>query len=521
MTPRRINDVFERVVVLNLDRRPDRMAKLRPRLDRLGIAFERFAAIDGHAPAVLAEWQAYAAQNLVLLPRDMRAVRNYREFYLDYDDDLARVAFFEAERGAKAIATPGAWGLLRSMTAIFERALALGWQSLLVLEDDVLFHDDTLALFDRSMAQLTADWTILQLGAMQLHWESDWISWHSNNLYRCHGSSHGAHAFGLRADVLPMLLECCRLSDLPFDIGALHTIKRHHAESCFTVFPNLAIQDATDSDIGMSTIFFREARSVDNIYRWYLPNYGPGAIKDAAGGRTASPAGIPTQIEPFMPESPRQPGLGNRILPLSARRHRPDGNGRIGELMRLQMARIGRRLIGLANGAEPPGGHRQDVRGAVGPGRPRGGEPPLQAFAKELPGAQAMLIVLVGLGREECARALDTLESVGRQLGIVPVVITDSAAVFAQLRARRFAFEYLPPAERQERLMPELDWDLYRLRRLALLRRKWQPKRIVAFGPAARALVDAWQKSPFEDESIARIVGGLAPQHEQDEVSTG
>jgi hypothetical protein len=69
--------------------------------------------------------------------------------------------------------------------------------------------------------------------------------------------------------------------------------------------------------------------------------------------------------------------------------------------------------------------------------------------------------------------------------------------------------------------MPELDWDLYRLRRLALLRRKWQPKRIVAFGPAARALVDAWQKSPFEDESIARIVGGLAPQHEQDEVSTG
>jgi GR25 family glycosyltransferase involved in LPS biosynthesis len=521
MTLSRINDVFERVVVLNLDRRPDRMAKLRPQLERLGIAFERFPAIDGHAPAVAAEWQAYAGQNLALLPGDMRPVRNYREFYLDYETDLARVAFFEAERGAKAIATPGAWGLLKSMTTVFERALALGWQSLLVLEDDVLFHDDSLALFERCMAQLPADWTILQLGAMQLHWESDWISWHSDNLYRCHGSSHGAHAFGLRADVLPMLLERCRVADLPFDIGALHTLKRHHAESCFTVFPNLAIQDATDSDIGMSTIFFREARSIDNIYRWHLPDYGPDAIKAATAGRTSPPAGARIQVESSMPESPRQPAPGNRAVPSSARHQSSNGNGRIGELMRLQMARIGRRLIGLANGTESPDGHRQHVGKAVGARQTRRGEPPLQAFAKELPGAQAMLIVLVGLGREECAKALDTLESVGRQLGVVPVVITDSAAAFAPLRARRIAFEYLPPAERQERLMPGLDWELYRLRRLALLRRKWQPQRIVAFGPTARALVDAWQKSPFEDESIARIVGALAQPSERDRVSTG
>jgi GR25 family glycosyltransferase involved in LPS biosynthesis len=521
MTLSRINDVFEHVVVLNLDRRPDRMARLRPQLERLGIAFERFPAIDGHAPAVMAEWQAYASQNLVLRPDDVRPVRNWREFYLDYESDLARVAFFEAERGARAIATPGAWGLLKSMTAVFERALALGWQSLLVLEDDVLFHNDGLALFDRCMAELPADWTILQLGAMQLHWESDWISWHSDHLYRCQGSSHGAHAFGLRADVLPMLLERCRVADLPFDIGALHTIKRRHAESCFTVFPNLAIQDATDTDIGMSTLFFREARRVENLYRWHLPDYGLDGIKAAAAGQTSSPAGGRIQVEPPMPESPRRPDPGNRVPPMPARRQRPDGNGRIGELMRAQMARIGRRLMGFANGAEAPDGPRRHGAPAVVAKRARRGEPPLQAFAQEMPEAQAMLIVLVGLGREECAKALDTLESVGRKLGIVPVVITDSAAAFAPLRARRMAFEYLPPAERQECLIPGLDWQLYRLRRLALLRRKWQPTRIVAFGPAARALVDAWQSSPFEDDSIARIVGGLAPPRAPAELSTG
>src|SRR5690606_12266143 len=146
------------------------------------------------------------------------------------------------------------------------------------LEDDVLFHQSTVELFDRFVAQLPPDWSILQLGAMQLHWEDNWISWYSDNLYRCQGSSIGAHAFALRGQVLPELLERSRVRDLPFDIGALHTIKRRHAARCFTMFPNLAIQSAADSDIGMSTMFFREARRTDNIYRWYLPEYGLAAI---------------------------------------------------------------------------------------------------------------------------------------------------------------------------------------------------------------------------------------------------
>ena len=43
------------------------------------------------------------------------------------------------------------------------------------------------------------------------------------------------------------------------------------------------------------------------------------------------------------------------------------------------------------------------------------------------------------------------------------------------------------------------------LRRLALLRRKWQPVRIVAFGPAAARLLLQWKDSPFEDDSIQQV----------------
>ena len=61
------------------------------------------------------------------------------------------------------------------------------------------------------------DWAVLQLGAMQLHWEPDWISWCSDHLYRCNGSSIGAHAVGLRRETFRPLLEACARRELPFD----------------------------------------------------------------------------------------------------------------------------------------------------------------------------------------------------------------------------------------------------------------------------------------------------------------
>ena len=43
----RINDYFDKVILINLDRREDRLEKLSTQLNNLGITFERFSAIDG------------------------------------------------------------------------------------------------------------------------------------------------------------------------------------------------------------------------------------------------------------------------------------------------------------------------------------------------------------------------------------------------------------------------------------------------------------------------------------------
>lgn len=48
----RINDYFDKVVVINLDKRTDRLEKISKQLDELGITFERFSAIDGKAEGI-------------------------------------------------------------------------------------------------------------------------------------------------------------------------------------------------------------------------------------------------------------------------------------------------------------------------------------------------------------------------------------------------------------------------------------------------------------------------------------
>ena len=450
------DDLFDRVVVVNLDRRPDRMALVAAQLDALGVSYRRFAAVDGRAAPAAQAWRAYAAQPLQLPPA-AAPVRSYREFYLGDRSTAARIAFMEQTLQAKAIATAGAWGLLASMTAVVEQALAEGWASLLILEDDVLFHRDTLARLAATVRSLPPDWAVLQLGAMQLHWEESWITWHGADLYRCNGSSFGAHAVALRREVLPDLLERCRRRDLPFDTGALQEIKRTYRQRCFTCFPNLAIQDARDSEIGMSRLSAAEIMRAGNVYRWHYPDYGIEAIMGS-----------------------------DRTFKGGMRRARAS-------------LAAARRAIGGAlgrNPSAPPVVTAKPLPARSPEKPPRFGVAPLGQLGQGRTG-EIVLALLVGAAPDQYAGAVALL---GRQLKAgkaVPVVVTDNED-FSALRAERLPFEYLPPPGRAAEGYADLPWDVYRLRRLAILRRKYQPLRIIAFGAEAHALLAAWRASPFE-----------------------
>lgn len=265
------NDFFDKIYVLNLDRRPDRWVRLEMSARKAGLQVTRFPAIDGAQLPYREQYNAYARRPLVRVPEDIR-IRNTYEYYFGYQNDAARVAFIEERERRKAIGSPGAWGYLCTMIRVLEDAMHHGYERILVLDDDVLFHRDINLLFSLAVLDIPEDWLIFQLGALQYNWGSSWIEWHSPLLYHCRGCSLGSHAVGMHKDILLMVLKECYKFELPYDEGALHKPKTMYPHRCFNAFPNLMIQDVSESDISSRT-YQRRARKKGNLLRWRWEDY--------------------------------------------------------------------------------------------------------------------------------------------------------------------------------------------------------------------------------------------------------
>ena len=272
---RSVNEMFERTLVINLDRRPDRWQEMQGQLDRVGIAAERVSAVDGSLPEVRAEYDAYAAQPLVPLPDHVRDLEFDTAFYINAPCQVARVAQLEHARKRKAIASAGAWGYLRTYRSILEKALADQVETLLILDDDVLFHRNLEELFGKVAQELPQDWQVLQLGTLQHNWSHPWFEPVSGHLYRTNGAAIGSHAVGLRFEAIASILDHVSRMDLPFDIGALSAMTQAFPDQCFVTLPNLAIQRlGRTSDINTSR--FQETSTIDEVaarYRWNLADY--------------------------------------------------------------------------------------------------------------------------------------------------------------------------------------------------------------------------------------------------------
>ena len=106
----KVNEYFDRVVVINLDRRTDRMKKLGAQLDELGIQYERFSAVDGKAESI----------------------------------------------------SPIEAGKLSHLKVIQE----LNNEKVLILEDDAYFVDGFQERFDAEMETLPDDWDVFYLGVL-------------------------------------------------------------------------------------------------------------------------------------------------------------------------------------------------------------------------------------------------------------------------------------------------------------------------------------------------------------------
>jgi GR25 family glycosyltransferase involved in LPS biosynthesis len=187
---------FARIVCINLDRRPDRWARVRSRFARHGIGpVERFAAVDGSSVAVPEVW-----------------------------------------RGRE-----GVYGCLRSHMEVVASARDRRTGDLLIFEDDVEFAADLGPRFERAMAQRPDDWDILYFGG--IHAErprpvGDSMARVSRTL--------STFAYAIRARAFDAFLEIDPTLPLPID-DQLTRLQRRLA--CYCIFPHVAWVEADHSDI--------------------------------------------------------------------------------------------------------------------------------------------------------------------------------------------------------------------------------------------------------------------------------
>jgi len=130
---------------------------------------------------------------------------------------------------------------------------------------------------------------------------------------------------------------------------------------------------------------------------------------------------------------------------------------------------------------------------------------PLIVRHKDGSARQAVAILLLGLSKDEIERLLPLVERDCSSRAMAPVCIVD-IDTFELFRRRGLTFEYLPPADDRKRFDPSLHWDLYMQRRLALIRRKWDPVRVISFGETATRILTLWSSSPFEGKPLPTAI---------------
>ena len=165
-----IFDLFDKCFLINLDSEPERLRKVSLRLEKMNIPFTRISA-------------TVASPHLSRNP------------------------------------TLGLRGCTLSHLAILKKAQAEGLSSVLIIEDDAIFRDDTvsrMASLSKNLKQLP--WGIFYLGYDECHPERTWTAAPGiktvSEGYQTHAYAVSAAAYG---KVTPWLENCAERAVHPFD----------------------------------------------------------------------------------------------------------------------------------------------------------------------------------------------------------------------------------------------------------------------------------------------------------------
>lgn len=223
-----LNDFFEHVFVINLDKREGKMDKVDELLATYGIKYERISAIDGNNSSVLKEFNKLKAKD-----------------------------------SASMIKTPEEYGALLSHVQTIQIARKRNYKNVLIFEDSIIFHNN----FNNMLHKLEAvphDWDIIYLGCSQ-H-KQNVNPYRGKKGYYVASESRGTFAYGVKRDAYTDIIKLWSKLDRSLDTSLLEIQKK---KKSFVLYPNLVIANVAQSDTQPK----RNLVTYSNQVNWDLDNY--------------------------------------------------------------------------------------------------------------------------------------------------------------------------------------------------------------------------------------------------------
>lgn len=209
-----INDYFEKIYCINLDRRPDRWQECLEEFSIHNLEVSRFSGVD--------------AKNIPEITENVNKTP---------DLDIGYI------------------GCCRSHRLIIESAKRDNFENILILEDDVKFDDSLNEVFSEFIQEVPDDWDILFLGAnhaLNNPWQRAPIIKISEHVYKL-SFCYATHAYAVRKKAYDKIIECLLPENDKSDVLFSHAQTQLNT---YVVRPHLAWQRESYSDILERNVYY-------------------------------------------------------------------------------------------------------------------------------------------------------------------------------------------------------------------------------------------------------------------------
>lgn len=219
--------------LVNLQHHRGRRLKTLAHLKSFGVSPTVFEASDGYVPPLLSQYDAYSRQELGSM-----------SYFADFNQ-------VEINRNQLFIDSPGAFGYIDTYIRILKDAKSKGYQSIIILEDDVLLSSDFNERLKVFCSKLPDTWKFIGLGASQYGWDSvNLDKARSKGFYTPKQlDTCGSFAIAIRDSIFDELIQLQSHFEAPFDHLPLGEIYNNYPSDCFVAFPYLVMPDVRSSSI--------------------------------------------------------------------------------------------------------------------------------------------------------------------------------------------------------------------------------------------------------------------------------